>query len=350
MKYGKKLLFLPLLISSFAICLFAYLLIGNAHAQETSTYDVTVTPVFFDLTTNPGSTVTERIRVRNNTSSPINVKVEVKKMTGDENGELTFTDDNSNNSLSWVKINDESITLSPLEFTNIPFQIEVPAEAAYGYYYGISLNQTGSSTNSTGAALSGAATVPILLNVRKDGAKAEIKLNEFNVDSFINDTLPVNFDVKLENIGNVHVRPTGNIFISGMGKENITSIDINPGGAAIIPNTVRSFTASWNDGFLVREQVVENGQPKLDKNGQPVTKLKINWNKLTDMRFGKYTANLIVVYDDGSRDVPLEASKSFWIIPWKSLVVVIIGVVILILGIRFIFRRMVNREVKRRSK
>lgn len=339
--FGFLLLFLPFT--------FYFLTFGFAHAQNTG-YDVTVSPVFFDLSANPGSIVSERIRVRNNTGSPIPVKVEVRKMTGDENGELTFTDDNSDNSLSWVVIDEPEVTLAPLEFTNIPFQINIPGDAAYGYYYGISLTQADSTTDATGTAISGAAAIPVLLNVRQDGAKAEIKLNEFEIDSFINDTLPVNFNVKLENSGNVHVRPRGNIFISGMGHDNITSIDINPGGAAIIPNTIREFSSSWTDGFLVREPVMENGQPKVDSNGKPETKLTINWNKVTDMRFGKYTANLIVVYDDGTRDVPIEASKSFWIIPWKSLIVAIIAVVIIVLGIRWILRRYINREVKKRSK
>lgn len=346
MRYGKKLLFLPLFISVLFVAFFT----KNALAQEAGNYDVTVSPVFYELTANPGGIISERIRVRNNTNSPIPVKIEVKRLAGDENGELTFNDENSDNSLNWISFSDNTITLAPQEFTNIPFKIEVPDDAAYGYYYGISLMQTNSSTDSTGAAISGAAAIPVLLTVRSDNAKSEIKLKEFNVNSFINEALPVEFEVQLENTGNVHVRPRGNIFISGMGKENITSIDVNPGAAAIIPNTVRTFLASWTDGFIVREQVIEDGQPKVDENGKPVTKLTINWNKVTDVRFGKYTANLIVVYDDGTRDVPLEASKSFWIIPWKALIVVITGVVILILGIRFIFKRMVNREVKKRSK
>ena len=88
MRYGKKLLFLPLLITAlFATALFA----KNTLAQE-SNYDVTVSPVFFDLTANPGTTVSDRIRVRNNTNSPIPVRVEVKRLTGDENGELTYND------------------------------------------------------------------------------------------------------------------------------------------------------------------------------------------------------------------------------------------------------------------
>lgn len=348
MRYGKKLLFLPLLTLS--ICLFAYLLVTKAHAQEANNYDVTVSPVFFDLNANPGSTITERIRVRNNTNSPISVKLEVKRLTGNEQGELTFNDENDDGSLNWIKFSDDTVTLTPLEFTNIPFEIEIPKDAAYGYYFSINLTQDTESNVTTGAAISGAAAIPILLNVRKEGGKTELQLKEFNVDGFINETLPVNFEVKLENTGNVHVRPRGNIFISGMGKENITSIDVNPNDATIIPNTVRSFLSSWTDGFLVREQVIENDEPKVDENGKPVTKLKINWNKATDMRFGKYTANLIVVYDDGTRDVPIEASKSFWIIPWKTILVVFGGIIIAILTIRFLLKRYINREVRKRSK
>lgn len=344
MKYGKKLLFLPLLLLSFLFIFKA----GNVFAQE-SNYDVTVSPVFFDLTTNPGGSVSDRIRVRNNTESPLPVRVEIKRLTGDQDGELTFNDDNSDNSLSWVKISDKTVTLSPLEFTNIPFEIDVPDDAAYGYYYTINLTQADSSTDSTGTAISGAAAVPILLNVRKDGAIAKIELQEFKVESFISETLPVNFNVKLKNTGNVHVRPRGNIFISGMGKENITSIDINPKGSAIIPNTIKNFPASWTDGFLVREPVMEDGQVKLNKDGKPVTELKINWNKATDIRFGKYTANLLVVYDDGTRDVPVESSKTFWIIPYKAIIAVVIGIILIILLFRFVIKRYINREVKKRS-
>ncbi len=344
MRYGKKLLFLPLIISFVFVTLFA----KNAFAQE-SNYDVTVSPVFFDLSTNPGGKVTDRIRVRNNTSSPIPVKVEINRLTGDENGELTFNKENGDNSLNWIKLSDSTVTLQPLEFTNIPFEIEVPSDASYGYYYTINLTQVKDAADSTGTAISGAAAIPVLLTVRRDGAKAEIKVKDFKVNSFVNESLPVDFEVELENSGNIHVRPRGNIFISGMGKENITSIDINPNGAAIIPNTVRTFLASWTDGFIVREQVVEDGQPKVDENGKPVTHIKINWNKATDIRFGKYTANIIVVYDDGTRDVPLEASKSFWIIPYKALIVAIIAVVIVVLIFRFIIKRYINREVRKRS-
>jgi hypothetical protein len=348
MKYGKKLLFLPLL-TFLAIGVFSYLHLSKTFAQE-SNYDVTVSPVFFDLSVNPGGTINDRIRVRNNTTSPLTVNIEVRRLTGDEQGELTFNEDNNDGSLNWLNFSENTLTLTPLEFTNIPFSITVPEDAAYGYYYTVNLTQKGVSQETTGTAISGAVAVPILLNVRKDGAQAKLDINTFDVESYINETLPVNFDVKLANTGNVHVRPRGNIFISGMGKDNITVIDINPGSGAIIPNTTRLFKSEWNDGFIVKEAVMEDGAPKLDKNGKTVMKTKINWNKLTDMRFGKYTANLLVVYDDGTRDVPIEASKSFWVVPYKTILVIVVFVIGLILLTRFVLKRYINREIRKQSK
>jgi hypothetical protein len=347
MKYGKKLLFLPLL--TFVICLFAYLLIPKALAQQ-SNYDVTVSPVFFDLSVNPGGTINEKIRIRNNTTSPIPLKIEVSKLAGDENGQLTLKADDSDGSLSWVKFDDATITARPLEWTNVPFTIEVPETAAYGYYYTVNFTQNSQNKNqTTGASITGAAAVPILLNVRKDGAVAEAKLVEFSPSSFINETLPVDFAVKLENTGNIHVRPRGNIFITRNGKDNIATLEVNPGQSGIIPDSSKTFTVSWRDGFIVREEVMEDGQIKMDDNGKPVTKLTINWNKLTDLRIGKYTANLLMVYDNGTRDVPIEASKSFWVIPWKAITVFVVGIIIAILLVRWMLKRYINREVRRRS-
>lgn len=339
MKYGKKLLFLPFLTIS--ICLFAYLLITQANAQE-GNYDVTVSPVFFDLSVNPGGSLNEKVRIKNNTNSPISVSVEVNKLTGDETGELTITEEDDTNSLDWFSFEETKYKLPPLEWTTIPFTITVPDTAAYGYYYTINFKQTGvEETGETGATLTGVAAVPVLLNVRKDGAVAEARLVDFSAGSYVNEYLPVEFTVKIENTGNVHIRPRGNIFISGNGQENINSIDVNDGSGAIIPNTSRSFISFWTNGFIVREITTVDGEE--------VSKLKINWNQLTDFRFGKYTANLIMVYDNGERDVPIESSIAFWVIPYKVIIGAVILIIVVLLVARWVLRRYINREVKKKS-
>jgi hypothetical protein len=45
--------------------------------------------------------------------------------------------------------------------------------------------------------------------------------------------------------------------------------------------------------------------------------LQWNWADASKLRWGKYTAKLLFVYDDGKRDVPVEGEVSFWVIPWR---------------------------------
>jgi hypothetical protein len=331
---------------------FCFLTFGKVFAQNApSNYDVTVSPVFFDLSTNPGTKLTERVRIRNNTTSPLPIKLEVKRLTGDTNGELTLRDTNPDNSLSWIKFDNDKIVAKPLEWTDVNFTIDIPAEAAYGYYFAISFTQDNtSSIKRTGTTITGAAAVPILLNVKKPGASAQAKLLQFSVQNYINEYLPVNFNVKVTNQGNVHVSPHGNIFISNGSNKDIAVLDVNNALSNIIPNTNKTFEVSWLDGFIVKQPVMENNQPKLDKNGKPVEFLQINWDKLTSFRFGKYTANLILVYDNGTKDVPIEANVSFWVIPYKVIISMVIFVVVAFFIIRFLLRLYINREISKRTK
>ena len=344
----KKLILIITSIIFLASCF--YFLASRIHAQSPTpqNYDVTVSPVYFDLSANPESSVSDKVRLRNNTNSPLPIRIEVKRLTGDVNGDLTLKTDNADNSLSWIKFKDVTFVAKPLEWTDVPFTIDIPKEAAYGYYYAITfVNDANSPLGKTGAAITGAAAVPVLLNVRKEGAKAEAKILNFSTKSQVYEYLPVDFAVKVENSGNIHVRPHGNIFISDGGNKNLAILDVNPGAGSIIPNTNKSFEVSWSDGFLVKEPVLESGQKKLDKDGHPVEKLTINWNKLTSFRIGRYTANLLLVFDNGKRDVSLDAVTTFWVIPYKAIIVIITTLIVVFLVARFLLRRYIQRQIKK---
>lgn len=347
MIYGNKkpflLVFLLGLITFFLLSISAF-----AQSPALSNYDVTVSPVYFDLSSNPESSVSDKVRIRNNTNSPLPIRIEVKRLTGDVNGDLTLKNDNSDNSLSWIKFKDVTFVAKPLEWTDVPFTIDIPKEAAYGYYYAITFaNDTNSPLGKTGAAITGAAAVPVLLNVRKEGAKAEAKILNFSTKSQVYEYLPVDFSVKVENSGNIHVRPHGNIFISDGGNKNLAILDVNPSAGSIIPNTNKAFEVSWSDGFLVKEPVLEGGQKKLDKDGNPVEKLTINWDKLTSFRIGKYTANLLLVFDNGKRDVSLDATTTFWVVPYKAIIVIIIAAIVIFLITRFLLRRYIQKQIRK---
>lgn len=338
------------IVASF-ISLTGMALVRTIGAQEdTSGVDITVSPVFFDYAIEPGGIISDKIRVRNNTQDRLALRLDVKLLESAEDGAVSLKDAPTDSAASWVTFQTPRFTARPREWTDVPFSITVPNEAAFGYYLAISVNKDADAAQigQPVAKVSGAAAVPILLNVRREGAKAEGKLLEFKPQNGLNQYLPVLFTSKVENTGNVHIKPRGNVFIRSNNKD-IAILDINKANGNILPGGIRTFDTSWDDGFFVREPVVQDGQPKVDAKGQPETTLKIQWNKLTSMRFGKYTANLLMVYDDGTRDVAIEGTTSFWVIPYTMLAILVGSLIVLFIVGRFLVRLYIKRELKKRG-
>lgn len=322
-------------------------------AQEnTGRLDLTVSPPVIELTAKPGQSVTEQFRVRNNTNEPINLQISVRRLISDPtDGNPIPEDEAKGEELSWVSFDRPEFTAPPLEWQDVKFTIDIPDDASYGYYYVFRISPKGQQTvNTTGAQVKGELLVVTLLNVLKDGASSKTELVSFNANKSVNEYLPVDFTVNLANRGNVHVKPRGNIFITRNGGKEISILEVNEGVGSILPGGQREFASSWNDGFLVQEPVMENGNVKLDENGNTVTELKIYWNKLTDFRIGPYTARLLMVYDDGTRDVTIEGATTFWVIPYTALAVIIVAVIIAIIIIRFLLKWYVKQAIKKSRK
>jgi hypothetical protein len=140
--------------------------------------------------------------------------------------------------------------------------------------------------------------------------------------------------MKLHNSGNVHGVPFGNVFIM-KGNKTVATLMMNGERGNMLPNSKRIYQTEWTSGFPVYKPIEENGKVKLDAKGQQVRKLHWDFSKLADMRFGKYTASLFVIYDDGQRDIPIESTLTFWVIPWRFLLVVLL--VITLVGFGFYF-------------
>lgn len=339
--YGKKKLLLLILFLS--LVSFGFVL-KNSFAQTANNYDVTISPVFFDLTSDPGTTLNEKIKIRNNTTSPIPIKLSVNKLSGDLNGNLTLSKDKNDLTLSWITFENDTVVLKPLEWTEIPLTIEVPKDAAYGYYWTIALTQDNASPLAkSGVSLTGAAAVPVLLDVKKPGAKMQGKVVKFVSDSNFYEYPPVKFSLSFENTGNVHVRPHGNIFIKDVLGRQVGLLDVNIGQGTVLPNSVRTFDTTWNDGFITVEPKLVGGQPKLDKNGKPETQLNIRWDKILDLRIGNYTASALIVISTNTRDIPFEAQTSFFVFPWKLVIVIVLFVIFAGIGFYSSLKGMVKK-------
>ncbi len=299
--------------------------------------DLSLSPTFLSLITDPGEEVSSQFKVTNNNNFREYLNIKVAKFTASATGDGPVIADieEGDTFAKWISFSEQEFTLDSNQTKVVTVTVNPPADAALGYYYALVVSRIGDGQQGTGqAVIAGSPALSVLVNVKSDNAKRELQLVEFKTDKFFYEYLPTTFEVKVKNTGNVHVVPVGDIFIDSVGKQDIAVIQANTGKGNVLPQTTRTYTAEWNDGFAVREVKMENGKEVLDENGKPEYTTKYDFTKADKFRIGKYTANLLLVYDNGERDIPVEATVSFWVIPWKILGIGLIVTLFALLGIK----------------
>ena len=301
--------------------------------------DLSTSPLPINLVTPPGGTVSADIRVKQNTGETTRLKVQLLKFTafGEEGKPRIVDRQPGDDYFDWVSFNKTEFTAPDNEWQTIKMTIKVPKQgAAFGYYYAVVFTRVGDDARpeESAAAFVGGSATMVLLDVRVPGAQRKVELESFSTRHRIVEFLPAKFDVKFKNIGNIHLVPSGNIFIT-QGSKQVGALPINDQLGNILPDTKRIYPVDWLDGYPVFEPSRDkDGAIKTDKKNNVVYTL--NWdfknkNPLERLRVGKYSAHLFAVYDDGTRDIPVESTISFWVIPWR----IILGLLVVSLLVGF---------------
>lgn len=291
----------------------------RARAQDAGELNITTSPLPIGLKAKPGESIDTELRVKNSGTQTERLKVGLMKFSAyGEEGKPELKDrEPGDDYFDWVKFSETEFTAEPNEWKTIKMTISLPESAAFGYYYAVTFTRANPQDASGGlqSAVRGGTATLVLLEADVPNAKRELSLESFSVGKRTYEFLPARFNMKLHNSGNIHSAPTGTIFIK-KGDKQVATVSVNNTLGNILPNSNRIFTAEWADGFPVYKTKEENGKV-VTKNGQPVSQLDWNLGELRKLRFGKYTATLVMAYDDGTRDVPLEATLTFWVIPWR---------------------------------
>lgn len=296
--------------------------------------NLTLSPTFLNLATDPGQAVSSQLKVTNNNNFTEYLKVDVAKYEITQGGErlnilkVTPEDDFA----KWISFSEDSFTVAPNQTKNVKFTINPPKDAALGYYYALVVSRIKEQDAKDAAVVTGAPVFSVLLEVRSPNAKRELQLLDFATDSLFYEYLPTTFNITLKNTGNLHIVPSGDVFVDWGGQKDTAILKANPGRGNILPQSKRTFDAVWDDGLITNV-----------KNAKGVYETKFDFSKpLNKFRIGKYTAHLLVVYDNGQRDIPLEATASFWVIPWK----IILSLILFIAGPVFIYHLVSKRRRK----
>jgi hypothetical protein len=290
-------------------------------ANPPSGQGLELSPPLAELKADPGQSVSLNIRVRDVAKGPLNVTAKADDFTAkDEQGTPQILFDETEEgpySLKFWVAPIPAITLVNDEVKTMKVTINVPKNAEPGGHFGvIRFTAAPPGVEGSGVALSASVGTLVLLNVSGNARQGldvvESYANYKGMRGTFFEWGPIGFTERLRNSGTVHVKPTGTIDLYQFGRL-VHSITFADTPHNVLPGTIRKFDQSWSQKWL----------------------------------FGPYTAKLNVQYGDGQHLAVTIAS--FWVIPWRLILLVIIVLVGLFFILRSALRRY-NRQVIERAK
>jgi hypothetical protein len=298
------------------------------HAQDEGDFNIQVAPSPLAVTLTPGKAQTATITIRNFSSHSETLRPELNGFKIDPSSKkIELTTSAPADIAEWVSFKQPTITLAAGASQPLEISYNTPANVGFSYAFAVVLHRANEPGATTGERLKAAVAVFNLVNINRPDAKRELAIDSFTSDKGHYEFLPAQFTLTISNKGNVIDQPAGNIFIQRTFNDSkpIATLPINREAGYILPATTRAFSSSWQDGFPVYATTVTNGKTSVH--------LTWDWKRFSGLRFGHYVAKAVLVYNDGHRDVPLVASTSFWVIPWRIVFAVLALLVIVVMGI-----------------
>jgi len=254
---------------------------------------LTIIPPKFELFGNPGDTVNEKIRVRNESDAPITYSILVEDFTtSGEEGQVVLEEGDNVSSFSlakWIEVSSKDLILQPKEEKSINFIISIPKGAEPGGHYASILFQAGEDSEVSGSGAKVGHRVGSLVLLRVSGNVAENAIiEEFSTAKYL-EKGPVDFMLRLKNEGNTHIIPQGTIVITDLFGKKVDELPLD--GRNVLPGATRKMLSVWDKNNIL----------------------------------GNYTATMIATY--GQNKQPLTASVKFTVIPKLILIAGIIGIV-----------------------
>lgn len=291
---------------------------------------IKISPVIVDELVEPGQTISRQIKVTNDSPLPRQFYVYLRDFAAEgETGQARLLPPGSDHGFSiasWIEITSEGIGFEANEEKIIDYSINIPEEIGPGGYRGAILFgteppklQVESDDKGAGMTVAQQAASLVLLQVKGD-VDMQASIREFNTDKdFYSTPFKVDFVVRVENGGNVHIKPHGTISIKNMFGKEVSVIRVNEQGGNILPESIRRF-------------------------------LDINWEAKNG--FGRYEAVLGLSYgtaaeDGGQGKNSMVATKSFWIIPWRLIITLTLSLLATIFIMFFLLRTYKNQAVKK---
>ncbi len=302
----------------FAIILGLFLIVPSASA-------ITLIPPTLELGLIPGQPLSTVIKLFNETSETIELYTEASNFTAkDDTGQPSFDFNAEQIGLStWINVEEGPIVIESGERYEVSVIINPPLNADPGGHYA-ALFFTSAAPEEGQVKVASKIGTLILANV-EGNVTEQGSISTFIVEDGqkMFNRLPVSFEARFNNSGNVHLKPAGNVEISNIFGKTTDTLGFNASKGATLPKTTRKYDIIWEKGTV--DNVSGNFWSDF-------------WqefgNEKSNFAFGKYSATLGITAGTNQAVNDTE-TISFWVMPWRVLlvwfIIIVAGVFILVI-------------------
>jgi hypothetical protein len=194
----------------------------------------------------------------------------------------------------------------------ITFLLKVPPEATPGSHFGsVFVSALPPDIQQSGAAVGYDVANIIIMRVSGE-ADDRANIRQFSTKRFFNSEKNIDFNTRIENEGNVLVKPTGPVEIFNMLGKKVDVVTFNESQLSVFPGKVRNFEFNWTS---------------------------------EGTGFGRYEAVLSPVYGESGARKTMSSTVSFWILPVNIILPALAGLAFLLLITFLVVRLYIKRTL-----
>lgn len=285
---------------------------------------LTVSPIRYEISGDPGETLQEKLNLRNETANPLTYYPHYYNFQAEgETGVPTFVDPKDGLG-TWIAA-PAGIELAPGDNQTIVFVISIPKDATPGGYFGALLYGTTPPIEKGSSQLAiGSETGPIILlrvngNIKESASVVEFKTKN---DKNFYTALPVEMYYRFQNTGADRTKPAGNLVIKNIFGLKAKTQTANPVEGNVLPGQIRRIDLVW--------QKTDAPSPDAYASRSFFKQALYQWKNFA---FGYFTANLDLIYGT-SNSQKAHSETKFVVFPWQLLIIIFIIVILIIFILR----------------
>ncbi|MEA1962887.1 MAG: hypothetical protein U9M94_01460 [Patescibacteria group bacterium] len=243
-----------------------------------------ISPLIIDEKAKASEKIESMIKIKNNTEHKVSIYPTVNDLLINE-GKQEFLSpsslDKTTSLARWIRIKRAATQIMPGEEAEVSFSIEINQSAVPGKRYAVIFFPSASNRPLAEAKIDKENVPQVMVNIEiKDETIEKAQLIGFNTFAKTYFTWPVKFSIELKNIGNVALKPKGQVLIYNRREQYLDSLKFNE-----------------------EEDSIKAGEQK---------KIYLNWDAKKGI--GKFKAKLELEYGEkNKRD--LADTIYFWILP-----------------------------------